>query len=194
MSHFTVAVFMSKEDQSVDDLLAPYDENIKCAPYERYSKAELIQQKKAIHLTAAGLYVEWQQDPVTYESKHRNPAHIEYLKVVAKNATIDYIKSKGSSEKRQRRISLEDLPELTYEQDFRVFTKAEFDFEEQRLAESFAALPLLRRQVLTLTFIENLSASEIAKRLNCSTDYVYKLRQRALQKLKDLMIGDNANE
>lgn len=41
MSHFVVAVF-HEEDQSVDELLAPYDEEIKYAPYLKYSKQEAI--------------------------------------------------------------------------------------------------------------------------------------------------------
>ena len=35
MSHYAVAVFMPDDKQSVDGLLAPYDENIEVAPYKR---------------------------------------------------------------------------------------------------------------------------------------------------------------
>lgn len=41
MRHFVVAVF-HEEDQSVEELLAPYDEEIKYAPYLKYSKQEAI--------------------------------------------------------------------------------------------------------------------------------------------------------
>lgn len=41
MSHFVVAVF-HEENQSVDELLAPYDEEIKYAPYLKFSKQEAI--------------------------------------------------------------------------------------------------------------------------------------------------------
>lgn len=41
MSHFVVAV-IHREDQSVDDLLAPYDESISVAPYIRKTKEEAI--------------------------------------------------------------------------------------------------------------------------------------------------------
>ena len=41
MSHFAVAVFHN-EDQSVDELLAPYDEGIKYAPYLKFSKQDAI--------------------------------------------------------------------------------------------------------------------------------------------------------
>ena len=35
MSHYTVAVFMPDDKQSVDDLLAPYSEHIEVAPYRK---------------------------------------------------------------------------------------------------------------------------------------------------------------
>lgn len=41
MSHYAVAVF-HRPDQDVDDLLAPYDENMKVAPYVRFDRMEAI--------------------------------------------------------------------------------------------------------------------------------------------------------
>ncbi len=41
MSHFSVAVF-HRADQSVESLLAPYDENIKVKPYLEYTKQQAI--------------------------------------------------------------------------------------------------------------------------------------------------------
>jgi len=45
MSHFTVAVF-SKGPDGVSDLLAPYDENIRVAPYIRYTRSQAIEAAK----------------------------------------------------------------------------------------------------------------------------------------------------
>ncbi len=41
MSHFSVAVF-HRADQSVESLLAPYDENIKVEPYLEYTRQQAI--------------------------------------------------------------------------------------------------------------------------------------------------------
>ena len=41
MSHFSVAVF-HEEGQSIDELLAPYNEEIEYAPYLRFTKLEAI--------------------------------------------------------------------------------------------------------------------------------------------------------
>lgn len=58
-----------------------------------------------------------------------------------------------------------------------------FDFEEQRLADAFSRLPLMRQRVLTLLFVEGMPAPEVAQRLNCSVEYVYKQKHYALKKL-----------
>ena len=45
MSHFTVAVF-HKKDQSVEDLLAPYDENLRVDKYVEYTRQEAIEHAR----------------------------------------------------------------------------------------------------------------------------------------------------
>ncbi|MDD7755241.1 MAG: hypothetical protein PUJ51_12170 [Clostridiales bacterium] len=46
MSHFTVAVFTEPNGKTVDELLAPYDENIVVEPYIDKTKEEIIQSAK----------------------------------------------------------------------------------------------------------------------------------------------------
>ena len=45
MSHFAVAVF-HEEDQDIDDLLAPYSENLEVEPYIAYTKEQAIRHCK----------------------------------------------------------------------------------------------------------------------------------------------------
>ena len=45
MSHYAVAVF-HREDQNVDEMLAPFDENISVAPYIAFTKKEAIEYGK----------------------------------------------------------------------------------------------------------------------------------------------------
>lgn len=59
-----------------------------------------------------------------------------------------------------------------------------FDFEEEKLAQAFSELPLMRREVLRLLFVEELTPGEIAAKLHCSMNYVHKQKSRALQKLR----------
>ena len=43
MSHFNVAVFTTDDSLGIDELLAPYDEDIVRAPYIEYTKQEAIE-------------------------------------------------------------------------------------------------------------------------------------------------------
>lgn len=45
MSHFTVAV-LTRHEQSIEDLLAPFDENIKVEPYIYRTKEDIIREAK----------------------------------------------------------------------------------------------------------------------------------------------------
>jgi len=117
-----------------------------------------------------------------------------FMQKVVYHAKVDYIRRKKAKRPFAQVVSAE-APELTYEQDFHSASDADFDFEEQRLADSFASLPLIRKQILKLLFVEGLTAMEVAKELGCSLDYVYSNKRRALQKLRDqLQEGDDYDE
>lgn len=82
MSHFTVAVFTEPGGASVEELLAPYDENITLAPYIKETKAQAIQRvrQEIADYASHGAYAEWLKDPQKYESERSNTGHLEYLK------------------------------------------------------------------------------------------------------------------
>ncbi len=114
-----------------------------------------------------------------------------YIKLVIVHAKIDYLrKSKYQSE-----ISFEELkeePYITFEQQYITFlnSKAAFDFEEVQLAEAFSSLSLIRQQILTLLFAEELSPAQVADQLHCPIKVVYREKYRALQKLRKFLRGD----
>ena len=85
-------------------------------------------------------------------------------------------------------VSLEDLPENhqpIYEEDMHErISKEDFEFEEERLANAFAKLPIKRQQILTMLFVEERKPEEIARILNCSPQHVYDQRYQALKKLR----------
>ena len=62
-----------------------------------------------------------------------------------------------------------------------VYTKSEFEFEKERLAEAFSK-PLMRKRILTMLFVEKISPDEISKKLNCSLQYVYNHLRSELDK------------
>ena len=80
MSHFTVAVF-HRENQNVDDLLAPYDENIEVAPYVKYTREQAIAKtRQEIADFKSRCYDKYLADPVAYAKDCSNNRHLEYLR------------------------------------------------------------------------------------------------------------------
>ena len=63
----------------------------------------------------------------------------------------------------------------------------DFNFEEERLATAYAELPLMRQQILKFLYVDELTVGEIAKRLNCSSQYVSDQKQKGLKHLRKKM-------
>ena len=111
-----------------------------------------------------------------------------WLETVIKRARIDYLRK---YEDHPEIISYEDIPEaeriapsLEDQWDYGGRSQTPYDFEEERLAKAFMELPLKRRQVMELLFLEGMSEAETARRLNCSLQYVRNQRCIALKKLR----------
>jgi len=117
-----------------------------------------------------------------------------YMEWVVTHAGIDYYRRQAF---RERESPLEQYPQdtLSYE-DPPPRGKDAFDFAEDKLSEAFIKLNLLRRRILTLIFVDGLSAQETADKLGCSADYVYLQKHRALKALRDQLMdgGDKRGE
>lgn len=87
-------------------------------------------------------------------------------------------------------VSLEDLHEDNYPvvedewMNHLLLQEDDFNFEQERLANAYAQLPLLRKQILKLLFVRDLKVKEIAKMLNCSPNFVSDQKRRALEALR----------
>jgi len=81
MSHFSVAVFTDGA-KTVEELLAPYDENIEMPVYVKETKEQIIKRirEEIKEYAEHGYYAEWKSDPEKYETECTNEQHIEYLK------------------------------------------------------------------------------------------------------------------
>jgi RNA polymerase sigma factor (sigma-70 family) len=115
-----------------------------------------------------------------------------YMELVVTHARIDCLRRQDY---RKSEVSPEHCPTDRFGYEDRLpENKSEFDFEEGKLADAFSRLNLLRKRILTLVFVEGLPAREVAERLNCSVEYVYLQKHRALKKLRDqLMNGGDGN-
>lgn len=81
MSHFVALVFTKENGRTVEELLAPYDENIVYAPYVQYTREQAIAKiRKEIEDYKNGFYAEYLSNPKKYEESHSNVEHINYLK------------------------------------------------------------------------------------------------------------------
>ena len=79
MSHYSVMV-LSDEDTCVDEVLAPFDETIKVPEYQRYSKEQLIEKKRADLLRyKETTYAEYLKNPEEYKAVNKNDAHVKSI-------------------------------------------------------------------------------------------------------------------
>ena len=82
MSNFCVLVFTKPGGKNVEELLAPFDENIEYKPYVEYTRDQAIEKvRKDIEAYKNDVYAEYLADPKKYEEEwgHR-PQHINYVK------------------------------------------------------------------------------------------------------------------
>lgn len=80
MSHFATLVFSKENGNSVDELLAPFDENIELDPYVKFTRESAIAAvRKEIEEYKDGLYAQYLADPEGYKKKYNNKNHINYL-------------------------------------------------------------------------------------------------------------------
>lgn len=111
----------------------------------------------------------------------------KWLDIVIYRAKLKYLR-KTETKLKLETVSFEELPESSqpvYEDRMQQNdSKSDFDFEEERLADAFAKLPIRRQQILTMLFVEEKKPEEIAKELNCSAQHVYDQRYQALKKLR----------
>ena len=114
-----------------------------------------------------------------------------WLEQVITNVGIDYYRRQERN-KRERNMELFLESAQSYEQPLPINEK-EFEFEEEKLSQAFSKLNSMRRHILTLIFVEGLSAQETADKLCCSVDYVYLQKHRALKKLRNQLLEGGGN-
>ena len=84
MSHYSVAVFLydgNSLTETVNRLLAPYDEALPVKKELSKTKAEIIQsQREILRRDYKEEYSAWRKNPKAYEAEHPNPHHLGYIK------------------------------------------------------------------------------------------------------------------
>lgn len=113
----------------------------------------------------------------------------KWLNTTLIRAKADYF---SDPEHQQKELFLDDIPVDLLVDPTDCFSAVErsgtdFEFEEIRLAQAFSELPLMRREVLRLLFVEMKEPAEISAILHCSTNYVHLQKSRALKRLRELL-------
>lgn len=122
----------------------------------------------------------------SYERDELRGRFTRFMEVMVKRARLNYL------EKMRRQlitVSLDEVPEtlLADNTAFPTDVSGDFDFEEERLANAFSQLPLMRQRILMMLFAEELTPKEIARRMNCSVNHVYNQRSLAIKRLRQLL-------
>lgn len=92
-------------------------------------------------------------------------------------------------------ISIEDLSEEAFAIfDETITYRDTFEFEDEKIERAFIKLPISRRRILIMLFLEELSPEEVAKRIGCSVNSVYLQRMRAIRELRKLITVEDENE
>lgn len=128
---------------------------------------------------------------MNYNSEHNGKDCLRgqftvWLEKLIVRAKLDYIRNN------RRYLNVISIDELSDEAlavcDEAVWEKThDFEFEDERMEQAFRGLTPLRRQILTLLFVEEMTPEEIASALGCSVDAVYNNRSRAIKKIREAL-------
>lgn len=119
-----------------------------------------------------------------------------WLDTLVRRAKLDYLRKHKTL---PDIISLEELGEdnMAISEDewtrHILLQEDDFNFEEEKLARAYAELPLMRKQILKLLYVDELEVKEIARLLNCSAQYVSNQKQKGIKHLRKRMTEGGEN-
>lgn len=116
-----------------------------------------------------------------------------FMEVMVKRARLNYL---DKLRRQPQTVPLDEFPEEAFARSPEMHSMAPnaFDFEEERLANAFRQLPLMRQKILVMLFVEELTPAEIAVRMSCSVGHVYNQRSLALKRLRQLLEKEGGDE
>ena len=111
--------------------------------------------------------------PEKYERDELRGRFTRFMEVMVKRARLNYL---AKLRRQPDTLPIDELPEELFAVDaaFPVASANDFDFAEERIATAFSSLPLMRQRILIMLFVEELTPSEIARKMNCSGSFLKK--------------------
>lgn len=118
-----------------------------------------------------------------------------WIEKVIHSARIDYLRR---LQKEPKSISFESIDvdnQLSYVQPVNLravdIENGEYAFENEKIEMAFLTLSKTARRVLLLWVVCDMMPEDIAAELGCSVQNIYKVRARAIEKLKELLKNGN---
>lgn len=115
-----------------------------------------------------------------------------WIMKTVRNAQINYLR-KESRQLKTIPLDTKEVQLIASERDAleqTVSASDGFEFMEGRLADAFRELPLMRRRILEMLFVEELSPAEIAAKLHCTVQHVYNQRSLAIKRLRQQIMKE----
>lgn len=115
-----------------------------------------------------------------------------WISKTARNAQINYLR-KESRQLKTIPLDTKEVQLIASERDALEQTVSDsdgFEFMESRLADAFRELPLMRRRILEMLFVEELSPTEIATKLHCTVQHVYNQCSLAIKRLRQQIMKE----
>jgi len=112
-----------------------------------------------------------------------------WLEILVYRARTKYLRK---MQYQTKLVSMEEIPEDMLEWQEPGYAKViecenDFDFEEEKLARAFSELPMMKKEILRLLFVEEKSPAEIARQLECSVQHVYNQRSLAVKRMREVL-------
>jgi RNA polymerase sigma-70 factor (ECF subfamily) len=174
------------DKQSIDDM--EYKESILSRLYEEYYDkiaryAYLRVGNKAEAEDIAGeVFLKALKSLKSY--KERGAPMQTWLFRIAHNLVVDYFRKN----KKVKTVSIENIQ---IESKINPVTKAERDFQIERLKEAMEQLTQEQREVIRLRFFGELTSREAGQILNKSDGAVREMQRAAIEKLRNLLATDS---
>jgi len=118
-----------------------------------------------------------------------------FMEKVVSHAKIDYIRRQRHW---RREVLMDELPELldgnSSSQHWPISSTSGFHFAEDRIATALSSLPAKQRRILELSYIDDLSAQEIATILDYQVKTVRNQKCIALKKLREALLNGGGTD
>jgi len=116
-----------------------------------------------------------------------------FMRILVKDARVDYFRRQKHWDKEVPLDSILNTSDDIFMDSYNDNAEDGFVFDNDLLSDLYSKLPLARRQILVLFFIDGYEPKEIAERLACSVKQVYDQKYITLKIIRDYFMKEGVN-